>query len=121
MQIRVSPDKEFIMAIGTTISGIISGILGSGSDSGDQNAKESGQVSGGLGSNILGDAVGDPAGFVFNQVRYNQQRDYQQEQDKVKNRLLNLQSDQLQIENEELRKKQKWNKDFQRIMLRGGR
>lgn len=108
------------MAIGTAISGIISGILGSSNNSGDTNAKQGGQVSGGLGSNILGDAVGDPAGFALNQFRYNQQRDYQAEQDKVKNRLLNLQSDQLEIQNEEARKKQKWNKDFQRLML-GGR
>lgn len=109
------------MAIGTAVSGIISGILGSGSNSGDQNAKDSGQVSGGLGSNILGDAVGDPAGFIFNQWRYNQQVDYQKEQDSVKNRLLNLQSDQLEIQNDESRKKQKWNDNFRRIMLGGKR
>lgn len=107
------------MAIGTAISGIIGSVLGSSSSSGDNNEQQ-GMAGDSLPSNVLG-AAGDPGTFLFNQWRYNQQRDYQKEQNRVKNRLLNLQSEQLEIQNEEARKKQKWNKDFQRLMLGGGR
>jgi hypothetical protein len=110
------------MAVTSSIvSGVIGQVLESGSKSGDSSAKDDGMVSGGLGTNILGDAVGDPAGFIFNQIRYNQDRDYRKKIDSYKTRLLQLQADRMELENDEVKRKKDWNNNLRRYMLGGGR